>query len=101
MAIAGAAPVGADPNYAKVIRGVLSSELGVSVIIVGLRCFTRVKLTRSPGLDDCLMVAALARLPCSAETPFQLHSIMSASERHPVGRCNSCHRVIACIESIR
>ncbi|KAL9580361.1 MAG: hypothetical protein Q9212_004542 [Teloschistes hypoglaucus] len=67
MATAGAAPVGADPDYAKKIRGVLSTELVLSVIIVGLRCFTRLKLTRSPGLDDVFMVAALLTLSGSTD----------------------------------
>lgn len=100
MSITGVAPVGAGPQYAKMVRGVLGSELGTAILIGALRCFTRVKLTKNPERDDWVMVAALVRLPCSPETLFQLHSIICVFERHPSRRCNSYHRVTACLTPI-
>lgn len=39
------------------LRAVLSSELAVASIVMALRFFTRLRLTRSPGMDDWIMLA--------------------------------------------
>lgn len=52
-----APPKGGDQNKAPMLRGVLGSELAVATIIVALRIFTRLRLTRSPGWDDWIMLA--------------------------------------------
>ncbi|KAI4229624.1 MAG: hypothetical protein L6R36_000671 [Xanthoria steineri] len=49
-------PKGGDQSKAPMLRGVLSSELAVATIIVTLRFFTRLKLTRNPGWDDWIML---------------------------------------------
>lgn len=49
-------PKGGDQSKAPTLRGVLSSELAVATIIVALRFFTRLRLTRNPGWDDWIML---------------------------------------------
>ncbi|KAL8763146.1 MAG: hypothetical protein Q9184_000991 [Pyrenodesmia sp. 2 TL-2023] len=57
MSMRGDPPLGGDQDRAPMLRAVLSSELAVATIIMGLRFFTRLKLTRSPGMDDWIMLA--------------------------------------------
>ncbi|KAI4126437.1 MAG: hypothetical protein LQ338_003746 [Usnochroma carphineum] len=51
MSTLGSPHLGGDQNKAPMLRAVLSSELAVATIVVALRFFTRLKLTRSPGLQ--------------------------------------------------
>ena len=50
-------PPGGDQNKAPMLRAVLSSELSLATVVVGLRLFTRLKLIHSPGMDDWIMLA--------------------------------------------
>ncbi|KAL8912928.1 MAG: hypothetical protein Q9171_002127 [Xanthocarpia ochracea] len=52
-------PQGGHQNKAPMLRAVLSSELAVATIIVALRFFCRIRLTRSPGMDDWIMLATI------------------------------------------
>ncbi len=54
-------PQGGDQNKAPMLRAVLSSELAVAAIIVALRFFSRIRITRSPGVDDWTMLATIVR----------------------------------------
>ncbi|CAO1602659.1 hypothetical protein XANCAGTX0491_006263 [Xanthoria calcicola] len=42
------------------LRCVLGSHVAVATIVVALRLFTRLRLTRSPGWDDWIMLATFA-----------------------------------------
>ncbi|KAL8930415.1 MAG: hypothetical protein Q9208_000599 [Pyrenodesmia sp. 3 TL-2023] len=57
MSMRGDPPPGGDQDRAPTLRAVLSSELAVATIVMALRFFTRLKLTRSPGMDDWIMLA--------------------------------------------
>ncbi len=57
MSIRGDPPAGGDQNHAPMLRAVLSSELAIATIVMALRFFTRLRLTRSPGMDDWIMLA--------------------------------------------
>ncbi|KAL8895756.1 MAG: hypothetical protein Q9207_008025 [Kuettlingeria erythrocarpa] len=57
MSMQGDPPAGGDRNHAPMLRAVLGSELAVASIVIALRFFTRLKLTRSPGMDDWIMLA--------------------------------------------
>ncbi|KAL8928413.1 MAG: hypothetical protein Q9172_000899 [Xanthocarpia lactea] len=52
-------PQGGHQNKAPMLRAVLSSELAIATIIVALRFFCRIRLTRSPGMDDWIMLATI------------------------------------------
>lgn len=53
--------IGGDQSQAPMLRAVLSTELTVATVIVGLRFFTRLKLIRSPGTGDWIMLATWVR----------------------------------------
>lgn len=48
------------------MRAVIISTIftGLSILFVGLRLWTRIKLVNSPGKDDILIFAALVRFYC-------------------------------------
>lgn len=54
-------PEGGDQNHAPMLRAVLGTELALATIIVALRLFCRLRLTRSPGWDDWIMLATFVR----------------------------------------
>ncbi|KAL8956961.1 MAG: hypothetical protein Q9193_005650 [Seirophora villosa] len=47
---------GGDQNKAPMLRAVLGSELTLATIIVFLRFYTRLRITRSPGTEDWIML---------------------------------------------
>ncbi|KAL8673341.1 MAG: hypothetical protein Q9168_002220 [Polycauliona sp. 1 TL-2023] len=50
-------PAGGDRDQAPMLRAVLGTELAIASIVVILRFFTRLRITRSPGWDDWIMLA--------------------------------------------
>lgn len=54
-------PKGGDHEKAPMLRCVLGSHVAVATIVVALRLFTRLRLTRSPGWDDWIMLATFVR----------------------------------------
>ncbi|KAL8896560.1 MAG: hypothetical protein Q9192_003027 [Flavoplaca navasiana] len=50
-------PEGGDQDHAPLLRAVLGTELAIATIIVALRVFCRLRITRSPGWDDWIMLA--------------------------------------------
>ena len=58
-------PEGGDQTHAPMLRAVLGAELSIATIIVSLRLFCRLRITRSPGWDDWIMLATFVRcIPC-------------------------------------
>ncbi|KAI4136324.1 MAG: hypothetical protein LQ341_005682 [Variospora aurantia] len=56
MYVPGVPPPGGDQNKAPMLRAVIGSELTLATIIVLLRFYTRLKITRSPGVEDYIML---------------------------------------------
>ncbi|KAL8645569.1 MAG: hypothetical protein Q9210_006636 [Variospora velana] len=56
MSVPGIPPPGGDQDKAPMLRAVIGSELALATIIVLLRFYTRLKITRSPGMEDYIML---------------------------------------------
>ncbi|KAI4114951.1 MAG: hypothetical protein LQ345_004365 [Seirophora villosa] len=57
MSVPGNPPPGGHQNKAPMLRAVIGSELTLATIIVLLRFYTRLRITRSPGTEDWIMLA--------------------------------------------
>lgn len=61
MSVPGNPSPGGDQNKAPILRAVLGTELTLATIIVLLRFYTRLRMTRSPGTEDWIMLATFVR----------------------------------------
>lgn len=69
MYVPGVPPPGGDQNKAPMLRAVIGSELTLATIIVLLRFYTRLKITRSPGVEDYIMLGTFVRSLSLIRTP--------------------------------
>ncbi|KAG6040783.1 hypothetical protein E4U41_007052 [Claviceps citrina] len=58
-------------SQSEVVKGVAWTVTGLPLVLVFLRCYTRLWLRSVFGLDDCIMVAAMVRCPGYFSCPAQ------------------------------
>jgi len=67
-------PPGGDQNRAPLLNAVEWTLTSLSIVFVGCRLFTRLRIVRSPGLDDVFIIISIVRILVQGHF-FRFHNI--------------------------